>query len=176
MTVLMCYWRHRDKHVRVGKSSHDHLWQLAIANWQSPMPSQCYQCIWITFGCNNSHYHWLSLYQRLNFGSYHHANFIVIDAVSNNKNSNMTILSFSEMQPCMMTSSNGNICRVTGPLCGEFTCHRWIPLTKTSDAGSDVFFNLCLNKRLSKQSCGWWFETPSCSLWRYCNTTWQFPF
>ena len=34
----------------------------------------------------------------------------------------------------MMTSSNGNIFRVTGPLCGEFTGHRWIPLTKPSDA------------------------------------------
>ena len=33
-----------------------------------------------------------------------------------------------------MTSSNGNIFRVTGPLCGEFTGHRWIPLTKASDA------------------------------------------
>ena len=26
-----------------------------------------------------------------------------------------------------------------------------------------------LNKRLSKQSRGWWFETPSCSLWRHSN-------
>ena len=34
----------------------------------------------------------------------------------------------------MMTSSNGNIFRVTGPLSGEFTGHRWIPLTKASDA------------------------------------------
>ena len=34
----------------------------------------------------------------------------------------------------MMTSSNGNNFRVTGPLCGEFTVHRWIPLTKASDA------------------------------------------
>ena len=34
----------------------------------------------------------------------------------------------------MMTSSNGNIFRVTGPLCGEFTGPRWIPLTKASDA------------------------------------------
>ena len=34
----------------------------------------------------------------------------------------------------MMKSSNGNIFRVTGPLCGEFTGHRWIPRTKTSDA------------------------------------------
>ena len=41
-------------------------------------------------------------------------------------------------KPCigiiMMTSSNGNIFRVTGHLCGEFTGHRWIPRTKASDA------------------------------------------
>ena len=38
--------------------------------------------------------------------------------------------------PCLstMTSSNGSIFRVTGPLCGEFIDHRWIPLKKTSDA------------------------------------------
>ena len=35
---------------------------------------------------------------------------------------------------CMMTSSNENIFRVTGSLCGEFTGHRWIPLTKAFDA------------------------------------------
>ena len=34
----------------------------------------------------------------------------------------------------MMTSSNGNTFCVTGPLCGEFTGRRWIPLTKASDA------------------------------------------
>ena len=34
-----------------------------------------------------------------------------------------------------MTSLSGNIFRVTGPLCGEFTGHRWIPLTKASDVG-----------------------------------------
>ena len=33
-----------------------------------------------------------------------------------------------------MTSSNGNIFCVTGPLCGEFTGRRWIPRTKASDA------------------------------------------
>ena len=32
-----------------------------------------------------------------------------------------------------------------------------------------VFFYLRLNKRLSKQSWGWWFETQSCPLWRHCN-------
>ena len=35
---------------------------------------------------------------------------------------------------CMMTSSNGNIFRVTGHMCGEFTGPRWIPRTKASDA------------------------------------------
>ena len=34
----------------------------------------------------------------------------------------------------MMTSSNGNIFRVTDHLCGEFTSPRWIPHTKASDA------------------------------------------
>ena len=33
----------------------------------------------------------------------------------------------------------------------------------------DVFFNLCPNKRLSKQSWGWWFEMQSHPLWRHCN-------
>ena len=35
----------------------------------------------------------------------------------------------------------------------------------------DVFFDLHLNKRFSKQSWGWWFETSSCSLWRHCNAS-----
>ena len=34
----------------------------------------------------------------------------------------------------IMTSSNGNIFRVTGPLCGEFIGPQWIPRTKASDA------------------------------------------
>ena len=33
----------------------------------------------------------------------------------------------------------------------------------------DVFFHLRLDKRLKKQSKCWWFQTPSRSLWRYCN-------
>ena len=33
-------------------------------------------------------------------------------------------------------------------------CPRWIPRTKTSDVEQDVFFDLRLNKRLSKQSWG----------------------
>ena len=39
----------------------------------------------------------------------------------------------------MMTSSNGNIFRVTGPLWVESTGHWWIPLAKASDAGALIF-------------------------------------
>ena len=43
---------------------------------------------------------------------------------------------------CMVTSSNGNIFRVAGPWWGEFTCHRWIPLTKQW-RGALVFSLIC---------------------------------
>ena len=69
----------------------------------------------------------------------------------------------------MTTSSNGNIFHITGHLCGEFTGHRWIPLTKASDVELWCFFDLSLNKGLSKQSWGWWFEMPSHPLWCHCN-------
>ena len=69
----------------------------------------------------------------------------------------------------MITSSNGNIFRFAGPLCGEITGHRWILLTKASDAKLLCFLWSRLNKRLSKLSRRRWFETPSRSLWRHCN-------
>ena len=43
----------------------------------------------------------------------------------------------------MMTSSNGNIFRVTGPLCGEFTGHRWIPRKKVQWRGALIFPLIC---------------------------------
>ena len=69
----------------------------------------------------------------------------------------------------MMTSSNGNIFRVTGHLCGEFTGPGEFPAQRPVTRIFDVFFDLSLNKRLSKQSKGWWFETQSRPLWRHCN-------
>ena len=74
----------------------------------------------------------------------------------------------------MMTSSNGNMFRVTGfyagnplvtagnsPVTGEFPSHR--PVTRSFD----VFFDKRLDKRLSKQSRLIW--DASLSLWRHCN-------
>ena len=52
---------------------------------------------------------------------------------------------------------------------GESIGDRWIPLTKPMTQSFDVFFDLHLNKLLSKQSGRRWFETPSRFLWRHCN-------
>ena len=69
----------------------------------------------------------------------------------------------------MMTSSNGNIFRVTGDLCGEFTGPGEFPTQMPVTRSFDVYFDLRPNKWLSKQSWGWWFGTLSCSLWRHRN-------
>ena len=53
-------------------------------------------------------------------------------------------------------SSNGNIFRVVGPLCGEFTGH------KGQWRGTLIFSLICDCRRR-------WFETPSRPLWRHCN-------
>ena len=69
----------------------------------------------------------------------------------------------------MMTSSNGNIFRVTGHLCGEFTVPGEFCTQRPVTRSFDVYFDLRPNKRLSKQWWGWWFDTQSCPLWRHCN-------
>ena len=69
----------------------------------------------------------------------------------------------------MMTSWNGNIFRVTGHLCGEFTGPGEFPAQRPVTRSFGVFFDLRLNKRLDKQSWGWWFEKPSRPLWRHRN-------
>ena len=55
------------------------------------------------------------------------------------------------------------LCAGNSPVTGEFPAQR--PVTRSFH----VFFDLRLNKRLSKHSWGWWFETPSRSLWLHCN-------
>ena len=55
------------------------------------------------------------------------------------------------------------ICTGNSPATGEIPTQRPVTLS------FDVFFDLRLNKQLSKQSWGWCSETPSYSLWRHCN-------
>ena len=44
-----------------------------------------------------------------------------------------------------------------------------IPAQRPVTRSFDVFFDLRLNNRLSKQSWGWWSETLPCPFWRHCN-------
>ena len=59
-------------------------------------------------------------------------------------------------------------CAGNSPVTGEFSAQR--PVTRSFDVFFDLRLNM-LNKRLSKQSWGWWFETLSRSLWRLRNAT-----
>ena len=60
------------------------------------------------------------------------------------------------------------ICAGNSPVPGEFPTQR--PVTRSFD----VYFDLRPNKRLSKKSWGWWFETPSRPLWRHHDElTWS---
>ena len=58
------------------------------------------------------------------------------------------------------------ICARNSPATGEFPAQR--PVTRSFD----VFFDLRLNKRLSKQTWGWCFETLSHPSRRHCNIDW----
>ena len=60
-------------------------------------------------------------------------------------------------------SSLLDICAGKSQVPGEIPTQR--PVTR----GFHVFFDLRLNKRLSKQLWGWWFETPSRPLWCRSN-------
>ena len=55
------------------------------------------------------------------------------------------------------------ICAGNSPVPVEFPAQR--PVMRSFDA----YFDLRLNKRLSKQSWSWWYETLSHPLWRHCN-------
>ena len=55
------------------------------------------------------------------------------------------------------------ICAGNSSVSGKFPAQRLVTRS------FDVFFDLCPNKRLSKQTWGRWFETTLCSLWRHSN-------
>ena len=71
----------------------------------------------------------------------------------------------------MMTSSNENIIRVAGPSLGESTGH-WSPKGQWR-GGLKFFFDLRLDKGLSKKWRRRWFETPSRPLWRHRNVEFE---
>ena len=135
----------------------------------------CFPCVWLCFICVSSEFtlgsyvFTLSLrcYRALHVQYLRHGTYqVTVKSIAFMPKS---ITVSQERSQFMMTSSNGNIfallalCAGNSRVTGEFPSQR--PVTRSFD----VFFDMRLNKRLSKQSWGWWFETPSCSLWRHCN-------
>ena len=93
----------------------------------------------------NSYHHWTSHTRRvkelMNGKSLHcqckyHSRYFYITVILKAQitQPDYLFLRGPDAQMYMMTSSNGNIFRVTGHLCGEFPGHWWIPHTKASDA------------------------------------------
>ena len=75
--------------------------------------------------------------------------------------------------PLYSTHSSGwifSIFGTNGQRYWPFVCgiHRSM-MNSPHKASFDVFFDLRMNKRLSKQPWGWWFETSLHSLWCHCN-------
>ena len=55
------------------------------------------------------------------------------------------------------------VCARNSLVTGEF------PSKRPVERSFDIYLTRALNKRLSKQSRGWWLVTPSSSLWRQCD-------
>ena len=72
-------------------------------------------------------------------------------------------LGITDGWPWMVLAALLYICADNSPVTSEFPSKRPVAWR------FDVFFDLRLNTRLSKQPWGWWFDKPSRPLWRHCN-------
>ena len=119
-----------------------------------------YQYSWPTLATYNKSCEWCEVKKQL-------SNKSPVDGFPFNYCGRKTVMSLTGHQ--METfSALLALCAGNSPATGEFPSQR--PVTRSFD----VFFDLRLNKRLSKQSRRWWFGTPSCSLWCHRNALiWQ---
>ena len=126
--------------------------------------SCCNTCqIWMWFKEYNRYIY--KIEYSLKLESPQNANFDVTSGAGDCRNRNLQV----SWNMCMMTSSNGKIFRVTGFCAGNSPVTGELPTQRPVTQSFDVFFDLRLNGRWSKQTWGWWFETPSYPLWRHCN-------
>ena len=87
--------------------------------------------------------------------------------------SNLCIIVFTNH---MMTSSNGNILRATGHLCGEFTGLRWIPLTKASGTGDSNHKGQWRGALMFSLICAWtngWVNNRKAGDWRHTRAHYE---
>ena len=129
-------------------------------------------------GENCLYWNWTELYicrdQTLYYYSYqmcHHSNSsIVISRYPSKKtfDSDPLVLKTWWRHQMETFSASLALCEGNPPVIGGLSSQR--PVTRSFD----VVFDLCLNKRLKKQSRRRWSETPSRSLWRLRNDRWFF--
>ena len=115
-------------------------------------------CVWINGWVNNREAGDLRRYRAHYDVTVMSITFSNIHRLSNKKHISGVLCACMETFSALLA-----ICAGNSPVPGELPTQR--PVTRSFD----VFFDLRLNKRLSKQSWDWWFETPPCSLWRHSN-------
>ena len=98
--------------------------------------------------------------------------FMIQDKIDKIFNVDVTVFNVTVSTHAMMTSSNGNIFRVTGHLCGEFTGLRSIPRTKASDAELSCFLWSVSKLTVEKTIVRLVIWNAIAPLWRQCNAGW----
>ena len=136
-------------HCNVSFKNDFHFFFLAPVSTSMDHPVSNRQCNFMTASSGGRHFPFIRHEEELNQES---DNLLREDSTAIDLYSLLWLF-----QQSMMTSSN------------EFPTQR--PVTRSFGGFSD----LRLNERLSKQSWGWWFETPWSSFWRHCNAWIVFP-
>ena len=78
---------------------------------------------------------------------------------------NNTVSCSLQRSPAWWRHQAEDFFRLTGPLWGESTGHRWNPITKAVTRSFGIFFDL--RQRVEQTIETLVIETPSCSLWRH---------
>ena len=112
--------------------------------------------IFVAF-CNSKHYMYLLEIGWMKYGSI--CMYCVGDSYADGTS---TVLTWWRHQMETLSALLA-LCAGNSPFPYEFLAQR--PVTRSFY----VYFDLRLNKRLCKQSWGWWFETLLCPLWRHSN-------
>ena len=106
--------------------------------------------------------------------SCHYERLILIDGCQINMQSAKRYSHHVNLTRCLDDVIRWKNFRVTDPLWEESTGHRWIPLTKASDAELWCFLWSAPEQTVEQKSRRLWFDTPSSSLWRLCNDVLKF--
>ena len=153
ITILTIYWLWVWHHMR--NTARGMPWPSEITDWTNPNK----------FSMNESHQsngkHWNPKFVKIpNLSSLSATKVAIMlppmrkKSASVYDNSLFAATAILNKTRPMMTSSTGNIFHVTGPLCREFTVHRWIPHTKASELWSFLWSVPWINGWVNNRKAG----------------------